>query len=139
MVKADWLAHYDFLPAERKFRRVVLSCDPAGKPGAGNDYTAITICGFDIKPIYLLHVERGHWTELEMRRRIEMLARDWKVDLSIIEDSSSGVGLIQMLGEDRSLLVKGLRPDADKEVRMSWHLGHFEAGNILLPKSPMAC
>jgi predicted phage terminase large subunit-like protein len=134
MVKAASLARYDFLPAERKFRRVVLSCDPAGKPGAHNDYTAIVICGFDIKPIYLLHVERGHWTVLEMRRRIEVLAPDWKVDLVIIEDSSSGMGLIQMLREDSSLLVKGLRPDADKEVRMSRHQARFEAGNILLPK-----
>ena len=133
-VKAASLARYDFLPAERKFRRVVLSCDPAGKPGAHNNYTAIAICGFDTKQIYLLHVERGHWTVLEMRRRIEMLARDWNVDLVIIEDTSSGMGLIQILREDSSLLVKGLRPDADKEVRMSRHLGRFEADNILLPK-----
>src|SRR5262249_32970764 len=43
MIQAAWLApRYDFLPAEKRFRRVVLSCDPAGKPGAQNDYTAIT-------------------------------------------------------------------------------------------------
>jgi len=31
MIKAAWLARYDFSAAERKFRRIVLSCDPSGK------------------------------------------------------------------------------------------------------------
>ena len=135
-VKAAWLARYDFVPAERKFRRVVLSCDPAGKPGAHNDYTAITICGFDVKQIYLLHVERGHWTVLEMRRRIEMLARDWKVDLVIIEDSGSGMGLIQMLREDSSLLVKGLRPDAVRRFACRGMKGASRPAIFCFPKKP---
>jgi len=33
VIKANWLARYDFRPADRNFRRVVLACDPAGKPG----------------------------------------------------------------------------------------------------------
>ena len=33
IIKAAWLRRYDFPPAERKFRRVVLACDPAGKAG----------------------------------------------------------------------------------------------------------
>jgi predicted phage terminase large subunit-like protein len=134
IIKSAWLARYDFLPAQRKFRRIVLSCDPAGKAGISNDYTAITICGFDTRQIHLLHVARGHWTVLQMRDRIETLAYEWNVDLVIIEDTSSGMGLIQMLREDTLLQVIGRRPDADKEVRMSRHEGRFEAGNILLPK-----
>jgi predicted phage terminase large subunit-like protein len=135
IIKAAWLVRYDFTPAERKFRRIVLSCDPAGKAGIHNDYTAITVCGFDSKQIYLLHVVRGHWTAMEIRRRIETLARESNADLVIIEDTSSGMGLIQMFRESGSLLqVIGRRPDADKEVRMSRHEGRFEAGNILLPK-----
>jgi predicted phage terminase large subunit-like protein len=134
MIKAAWLARYDFSPAERKFRRVVLSCDPSGKAGIRNDYTAIAICGFDKKEIHLLHVARGHWTVLQMRDRIEALVREWNVDLAIIEDTSSGMGLIQMLRDEPLLNVIGRRPNADKEVRMSQHEGRFEAGNILLPK-----
>src|SRR5262245_34245337 len=73
MIKAAWLARYDFSPAERKFRRIVLSCDPSGKAGIRNDFTAIAICGFDKKDIHLLHVARGHWTVLQMRDRIKAL------------------------------------------------------------------
>jgi hypothetical protein len=37
---------------------VVLSCDPAGKAGIKNDYTAMTVVGIDAKEMYLLHVDR---------------------------------------------------------------------------------
>jgi predicted phage terminase large subunit-like protein len=134
VIKAAWLARYDFSPAERKFRRIVLSCDPAGKAGVTNDYTAITICGFDKKQIHVLHVARGHWTVLQMRDRIKALAREWNVDPIVIEDTSSGMGLIQMLRDEQLLNVIGRRPKADKQVRLSQHEGRFEAGNILLPK-----
>jgi predicted phage terminase large subunit-like protein len=134
MIKAAWLARYDFSPAERKFCRFVLSCDPAGKAGIRNDYTAITICGSDNKEIYLLHVSRGHWTVLQMRDRIQFLAREWNVDAAIIEDASSGMGLVQMLREETSLNVIAQQPKGDKETRLSRHEGRFEAGHILLPK-----
>jgi len=134
MIKATWPGQYDFSPKERRFRRMVLACDPAGKAGIHNDYTAITICGFDKREIYLLHVARGHWTVMQMHDRIKALAREWNTDLIIIEDTSSGMGLIQILREDSLLQIIGRRPDADKEVRMSRHEGRFEAGNILLPK-----
>ena len=134
MIRANWLPHYDFSPAERKFRQIVLACDPAGKSGRGNDFTAIAICGFDTKPIYVLNMVRDHWTVMEMGRQIEMLARDWKVDTVLVEDTSSGMGLIQMLREKSSLQVIGRRPDADKEVRMLRHEAVFESGNIWLPK-----
>ena len=40
MIKAAWLGRYDGCPEPGKFRNVVLSCDPGGKPGINNDYTA---------------------------------------------------------------------------------------------------
>jgi hypothetical protein len=32
-----------FSPTEHRFEQIVLACDPAGKPGEQNDYTAIVI------------------------------------------------------------------------------------------------
>jgi phage terminase large subunit-like protein len=101
LIKASYLARrYDFSANERKFQRVVLACDPAGKAGLHNDYTAIVICGYDRNPIHVLHVSRGHWTVLQMRDRIQELARDRAVDTVIVEDTSSGMGLIQILRQD---------------------------------------
>ena len=95
IIKVEWLRRYDFSSKERQFRQIVLACDPAGKNGIRNDYTAIVICGFDEnKEVDLLHVSRGHWTLVQMRDRIKALGSEWNVDRVIIEDTASGMGLI---------------------------------------------
>jgi hypothetical protein len=90
MIKASWLARYEAFPPLKKFRTVVLSCDPAGKAGARNDYTAMTVVGIDAKVLNILHVSRGHWTILEMRERIIALASQWDVTHVIVEDTRPG-------------------------------------------------
>jgi len=69
-----------------------------------------------------------------MREQIIALAALWQVDLVIVEDTSSGMGLIQLLKEQSRLNVVGRKPDADKETRMCRQQGRFEAGRILLPR-----
>jgi predicted phage terminase large subunit-like protein len=133
MIKAGWLGRYDQAPERSSFQRVVLSCDPAGKAGANNDYTAITIVGVQKQALHVLHVSRGHWGVLQMRDQIVALAALWQVDLVLVEDTSSGMGLIQLLREQSRLDVIGRKPDADKETRMCRQQGRFEAGRILLP------
>jgi predicted phage terminase large subunit-like protein len=133
MIKASWLPRYPSIPPRDKFRTVVLSCDPSGKAGSKNDYTAITIVGVDAKELYLLHVSRGHWTILEMQHQIMALAAQWTVTHVIVEDTASGMGLIQLLREQTSLPAFGIHPKDDKETRLSRHQGRFEAGRILLP------
>jgi predicted phage terminase large subunit-like protein len=133
MIKAAWLGRYDVAPDRESFQRVVLSCDPAGKAGIHNDYTAIVVVGVQQRALHVLQVTRGHWTVMQMREQIIALAAQWQVDLVIVEDTSSGMGLIQLLQEQTRLEVVGRRPDADKETRMSRQQGRFEAGRILLP------
>jgi predicted phage terminase large subunit-like protein len=134
MIKAAWLGRYGVPPGRRSLRRVVLSCDPAGKAGVRNDYTAISVVGVQEKALYVLQVCRGHWTVMQMREQILALAAQCEVDLVIVEDTSSGMGLIQLLREQPRLDVIGRRPDSDKETRMSRQQGRFEAGRILLPR-----
>jgi predicted phage terminase large subunit-like protein len=133
MIKAAWLGRYDRAPDRSSLRRVVLTCDPAGKAGAHNDYTAITVVGVQQQALHVLHVSRGHWMVLQMHDQIIALAAQWQVDLVIVEDTSSGMGLIQLLQERPRLSVFGRKPDADKETRMCRQQGRFEAGRILLP------
>jgi predicted phage terminase large subunit-like protein len=111
----------------------VLSCDPAGKAGARNDYTAIAVVGIQDKALHVLQVTRGHWTVMQMREQILALVPQREVDLVMVEDTSSGMGLLQLLNEEPSLSVVGRRPDADKETRVRRQQGRFEAGRILLP------
>ncbi len=130
MIKAAWLARYD----RSKFQRVVLACDPAGKAGVRNDYTAICLAGIDKQTIHLLYAVRGHWMVLEMRNIILNLPAHWRPDLVLVEDTSTGMGLIQLLKEHPCINVIGRRPKDDKETRMARQQGRFEAGRILLPK-----
>ena len=132
-IQRSWLAPYDFSPTDHRFEQIVLACDPASKPGRQHDYTAVVVCGVEHETVYVLHVARGHWTVMGTVERVEQLVQDWNVDLSIIEDTSSGPGLIQILREHR-LNVIGRRPDTDKETRMLRHQGWFEAGKIRFPK-----
>jgi predicted phage terminase large subunit-like protein len=135
MIKSAWLGRYEACPDRMKFRNVVLSCDPGGKPGINNDYTAIVIVGFDHRMnAQVLHAARGHWSVLQMREQILALARKWRADPILVEDTSTGMGLIQLVQEHRSLNVIGRRPKYDKETRMARQRGRFEAGRVLLPK-----
>ena len=137
MIKASWLGRYNTVPDGKNFQRVVLSCDPAGKAGIRNDYTAMTVIGLDQQAIYLLEVRRGHWTVIQMREQIIALAQRWRVDLVIIEDTSSGMGLIQLVTEQTRLNVVGRHPNVDKVTRLSRQQGRFEAGRILLPSEAL--
>src|SRR4029077_19514034 len=77
MTKAGGLGRYGTAPERNPLQRVVLSCDPAGKAGAHNDYTAITVVGVQKQALHLLHVSRGHWSVMQMREQISALAALW--------------------------------------------------------------
>src|SRR5262245_24388027 len=133
MIKRDWLGRYSGSPDRSNFRRVVLSCDPAGKSGVRNDYTAICVAGIGKDTTCsLLQVTRGHWTIRQMLEVILALATHWKPDVSVIEDTSTGMGLIQLLQEHRVKVV-GRRPKDDKETRFARHQARFEVGRVVLP------
>jgi hypothetical protein len=68
---------------------------------------------------------------IQMREQILALVPQWQVDFVVVEDTSSGMGLLQPLREDPHLDVAGRRPDADKETRIRRQQGRFEAGRIL--------
>jgi predicted phage terminase large subunit-like protein len=133
MIKAAWLGRYNAVPDRKNFQRVVLSCDPAGKAGPRNDYTAITVIGLQQQAIHLLEVSRGHWEVMQMRDQIIALAARWGPDLVVIEDTASGMSLIPLLKEQTRLEVVGRQSNVDKVTRMSRQQGRFEAGRILLP------
>jgi predicted phage terminase large subunit-like protein len=69
-----------------------------------------------------------------MRDQIVALTEEWKADLAIVEDASTGTGLIQLLNEQLRLDVVGRRPKDAKVTRMCRRQGRFEAGRVLLPR-----
>ena len=106
---------------------------PAGKAGIKNDDTAITVVGVDTDTAISAAGCRGHWIMLEMQSQIIAPASQWVATQVIIENTASGMGLVQLLQEQTSLPVFGKHPKDDKETELSRHQGRFEAGRILLP------
>ena len=135
MIKAAWLQRYAQPPDSKSLRQIVLACDPAGKAGPRNDYTAMTVWGVGKTDAYLLDATRGRWTVSQMRERVLFLASSWTPSRVLIEDTASGMGLIQWLKEEPALNIVGRRSKDDKETRMARHQGRFEALRIVLPKS----
>jgi predicted phage terminase large subunit-like protein len=131
-IKVEWLVRYS-LPAQTKFDRVVLSCDPAAKSGATNDYTALVVAGVIGNEIYILDVARDHWTVMQVIQHVIERAGRWNADLVIVEDTAMGPSLIQLLREQPNLNVIKRQPKGDKKQRMCGQLGKFEAGRVLLP------
>src|SRR5262249_44803851 len=116
MIKAAWLGRYTSALERRRYSRVVLTCDPAGKAEPGHDYTAITVVGVHEKALYVLHVSRGHWGVLQMRDQIAARGAEFAADLVIVEDTSSGISVIQLLREQSLVSVIGRHPKDNKET-----------------------
>jgi hypothetical protein len=63
-----------------------------------------------------------------MKEQIIHLTAQWKADLVIVEDTSTGMGLLQLLREQPILSVIGRQPSVDRETRMCRHPGRIRGG-----------
>lgn len=134
LVNSAWLKWYDKPPAANEYDALVLTVDPAGKTGPTNDYTAIVVAGILSGNVYILHVTRGHWDVLDMRNRINELVPFWGVREVIVEDTASGMGLVDVLCAEARFSTKRWSPKGDKVTRLCRHQAKFECGQVVLSK-----
>lgn len=134
MVKREWLGTYDEPPPREKFKHIYLTCDPSGKAGSNNDYTAIVVVGVLGRDVYVLDVRRGHWGSARIKQEIEELAAFWKPTQIIIETTGQGESVRQEIDLEGRLDIRGVMQKTDKETRLSRNIGRFESGRVLLPK-----
>lgn len=133
-ISSAWLGVFDPAKDLSRYRRIILSCDPAQKANERSDYTAIVVCGLIEKDVHILHVSRGHWTVMQMLQQVTSFYSQFGVGLAIIEDTACGSGLLQFLKEHWHISAIGRHPSGDKMTRLYRHLGRLEAGRVLLPK-----
>jgi predicted phage terminase large subunit-like protein len=131
-VKREWLRRYDVLPP--RFDKIVVSVDPAAAIGPRNDYTAILVVGVKDGFFYVLSAERGRWGIEGIMDAVERASREWKADLVLIENTSSGQSIIPLMRRSSRLDIKECNPDGNKLQRMSRHVGRIEAHRLLLPQ-----
>jgi predicted phage terminase large subunit-like protein len=134
MIKKEWLKRYNPHPPRSAYRHIVLAMDPAGKAGASNDYSAIAVAGVFDKTLHLLEMHRGHWNVMQMQSMLLEMRQRLSAGTIVIEDTATGMGLIQLLRQNPGLNIIGRHPKDDKVTRVSQCQGQFEAGTIQFPQ-----
>lgn len=113
----------------------VQSWDTAAKATELNDPSACTTWGLHSEGFDLLNVFNERLLYPDLKAKVKTMAKDWKADIILIEDKSSGQSLIQDIRMTTTLPIKAITPLGDKVVRAYACAAQFENGRIFLPES----
>lgn len=142
IIKGDWFIRVKMHPVI-KYRKIF--ADTAQKTGERNDYSVFECWGLgEDGKIYLLDLMRGKWEAPELRRKaVEFWQKHHAVigkgalREMMVEDKSSGTGLIQEITRTDRIPVKGIERNKDKLTRVMDVASFIESGYVcLLEDSP---
>ncbi len=133
LVRWDWFPRYD--PADMPvFTRKVQSWDTASKDKEQSDYSVcVTIGETQDRRFYVLDIFRGRLQFPELKQKLVQLANLHQASNVLIEDSSSGTQLIQMLQREGFARVLPIRAAGSKYERLSAATGLIQAQKVWLP------
>jgi predicted phage terminase large subunit-like protein len=134
MIKRGWLRRYTELPAASRGYFILQSWDTAAKGGPDNDWSVCTtwLSTNDFQ-CYLLDVWRGRVDYPSLKAKVEELASRWQANQIVVEESGTAIGLLDEL-RFRVAGITGIKPDRDKQTRMSIASAIFEAGQVHFPE-----
>lgn len=142
LIKGEWFVKYDILP-KLTYRKIF--ADTAQKTGERNDYSVFQCWGHgDDGRIYLIDQVRGKWEAPEMKRRaiafwqkhLAIGADDYHAPVlrqMLVEEASSGTGLIQEIKALGHIPIKGITRVKDKLTRLMDVVSHIEAKLVCIP------
>lgn len=141
LIRGEWFPLYTLLP---KIKHRKIFADTAQKTGERNDFSVFQCWGLgDDGKIYLLDSIRGKWEAPELKKRalafwnkhasleIEKLGQLRQL---MVEDKSSGTGLIQDIKLSNQIPVKGIERIKDKLTRVMDVVSYIEIGLVCLPE-----
>jgi predicted phage terminase large subunit-like protein len=139
IIKGHWFPRKT--PPRILYRKVY--ADTAQKTAERNDYSVFECWGYgEDKKIYLLDLIRGKWEAPELKRTaIDFWNKHQAVPGMgalrelVVEDKSSGTGLIQEIKRTERIPVKGMERVKDKLTRVMDVVSFIEAGFVVLPES----
>lgn len=143
---ADWFKWYGSEdnphPPYWEFR--FITADTATKTGTRNDFSVMCEWGVYLGNLYLINMVRGKWEAPELLSTFSAFAAEcWnknqKQELGnlraiLIEDASSGTGLIQSFGRESPVPVTPIKRQKDKLTRAMDSCPHIKAGKVYLPE-----
>jgi predicted phage terminase large subunit-like protein len=134
MIQRSWVRRYTEVPPAAAGSFVFQSWDTAAKGGPGNDWSVCSTwlltndCQF-----YLLDVWRARVDYPTLKAKVEELAKQWGAHQVLVEEAGTAIGLLAEL-KYRVRGLTGIKPDRDKETRMSIASALFEAGQVHFPE-----
>jgi predicted phage terminase large subunit-like protein len=112
--------------------QIVQSWDTALKGDSSSDYSVCTTWLRRGRDHFLLDVYRKQVTFPELLKAAQDLYQAHRPEAVLIEDTGSGMSLIQQLKAETSIPAIGIKPKLDKETRLSTVLPMFEAQQVWL-------
>tara|TARA_R110002124_G_scaffold89707_1_gene229337 strand:+ start:3030 stop:4649 length:1620 start_codon:yes stop_codon:yes gene_type:complete len=134
ILKRDWISFYS--PEDlHSPERIIQSWDTASKTSELNDWSVCTTWAIQNRNHYLLDVWRERLDMPGLRRAVMDLALKFQPSLVLMEDASSGIGLIQDLRASGFHKVRPVKPQGHKLFRFSNALLGIEHKTVHFPKS----
>jgi predicted phage terminase large subunit-like protein len=137
VIKGQWFKRVG-MPPKILWRKIY--GDTAQKTAERNDYSVFECWGYgEDNKIYLLDLLRGKWEAPDLKRRAidfwqkHIVQTDYgSLREFMIEDKSSGTGLIQDLMAEAKIPIKGIARTRDKYQRVLDVIPRIEAGYVCL-------
>ncbi len=145
LMKEEWWKFYGEggdVEEPIKFDYRFITADTAQKIKEYNDYSVFCCWGFANSKLYLMDMKRGKWEAPDLRREFKSFCdKQWAQNSSkngnlrkiLVEDKSSGTGLIQELKGKLNVPITPVPRSTDKLTRAMDAAPQIEAGNVLLP------
>lgn len=140
LIKGEHFVRYTLLP-KIKHRKII--ADTAQKTKEANDYSVFAEYGLGVdNKVYLIDMIRGKWEAPELQKRalafwIKCKARDvenhGQLREMMVEDKSSGTGLIQTIRLLNNVPIKPIERVKDKLTRLMDILPYIEVGSVCVP------
>ncbi len=140
IIKGEWFEKYTILP-KIKYRKIF--ADTAQKTKERNDFSVFECWGLgDDGKIYLIDMIRGKWEAPELESRaIAFWNKHKAYDVEkygqlrqmVVEDKSSGTGLIQKIKLLNQIPIKAVERTIDKLTRVMDIVGYLESRMACVP------
>jgi predicted phage terminase large subunit-like protein len=135
IVKREWLKFYTPEEKPDSFGTILQSWDTAIKDTELANFSVCTTWGVKDRRAYLLDVFRRKLLFPDLKRSVQSLAELHDATVVLIEDTSSGSSLIQLLrAEGLSKVQAAPSLDGNKIMRLYGQTPMIEGGFVLFPK-----
>lgn len=134
IIKREYLEERFDIDVPPEFEAIAITADTAEKPGVDNAYSVFLVFGVTRERYYLMDVYRKKVDAPTLKNDFYDLCAKWKPNFALIEDKSSGAGLIQYGKKETRINIIPIKPEGQKEIRLINESPSFHARKVVIPK-----